>query len=90
MPYVKSLQIYDGIQESELSSLTLKDVCICSQIKSQMLIYCMAQECHPADVPKCEFLGEIPTELTSQVAWVTCTNVVAAHPNYQLAIAGLR
>lgn len=66
MPYVKSLQIYDGIQENELSCLTLKDVCICSQIKSQMLIYSMAQECHPADVPKCGFVGEIPTELTSK------------------------
>ena len=66
MPYMKSLQIYDGIQESELSSLTLKDVCICSQIKSQMLTYSMAQECHPADVPKCGLMGEIPTELTSK------------------------
>lgn len=50
---------------SELSSLSLKDVCICSQIKSQMLTYSMAQECHPADIPKCVLMGEILSEQTS-------------------------
>lgn len=48
---------------TELGSLSLKDVCICSQIKSQLLTYSMAQECHPADIPRCVFMGEILSDL---------------------------
>lgn len=40
--------------KDEVGLLSLKELYIYRQIKSHRIVYSMAQQCHPAAIPKCE------------------------------------